>query len=240
MSEILTTTAPTLDATVTPQTTPPTTTSDIVPPDDLNERINKARTDERNKLRKQIDAIETEKKALIARLDETSKKIQELETKNKEIQDGTLTEQQRDRQRMTTLETENANLVRQMDKLADASAQRVRQLELKLYRDQKIAKLKFPELVSDSLDSEEAIDMAVDQATLREQKIYADVKQEVETSRPKPTPGHPPAPLNPQTRVVSAPVSTPSIKEIRRMTRTDYEATRTQLLDKAKREAGIV
>lgn len=225
--------------TSTPTNEPSDPKAQVLTQADIDAAREKARKDEKSKLYPEIEknkraALEAQEKAeaLEQELAKTQQQLSELRAGKSDEMASVSAEIQSLTEKLK--KTEIA-----MERLADASASRIRQSELAAYRQSKIAEAKldlFAELVVG--DSEEAIDESIVVARKKEEatkeKARADARKELGANVPTPR-----APTSGNHG--DPPVSAARDRErIARLKGPDYQKARQELLQKAREEAGLI
>lgn len=214
---------------------PKTTFSD----EEVKELISKARSDEKSKVYGKLDEIKAQKA-------EAEKKLQELGAELKStrgdldaVRSGKQTEVDSILKEMQGIREMNAKLELAIESVATTSAAKIREAEVKAYREKRIREesVQLHELVV-GVD-EASIDAAIEAAKKRETEITARVRDEVA----KQLAGQLPTPIAPdgsQGRNSGSGIASAKNREaMASLKGDDYSKHRLKLLEDAKTKVGI-
>jgi len=222
-----------------PQPPPDQKASDAISKDEATKLIEKARTEEKNKLYPELQRLKGEREEKDKELSKLKAESEELRNKLKLNQDTTLTEQQKLEQRMSDLEARIKKADTEKGEIATMANQKIADLELRLYREEKIRKagIELIELVSGS--TREEIDASVERARAREAELLGKardrIREDVAKELGRTLPNDPAAPPDDSETKDRTPQLTPrqrsELSKIRDPQK--YQETRTKMLAEA-------
>lgn len=139
--------------------------------------LEKARTEEKNKLYPELQRLKGEREEKEKELSKFKAEAEELRNKLKLTQDSTMTEQQKLEKRLSDLEERTRKAEAEKSEITANAERKVADLELRLYRERKIreAGIELVELVTGSTPGE--IDAAVERAREREAELLGKAKE---------------------------------------------------------------
>jgi len=145
----------------------------------LADMLEKARSEEKSKVFGKLDSLKEQNAKALAQAEETEKKLKEIEADRDALREGRSSEMKSVNDELGQLREQNVKLNSTVEAIADASAQRILEFEMKAYRAEKIhgSGLQLVELVSGETKAE--VDASIQAALAREAEITATVKENV-------------------------------------------------------------
>jgi hypothetical protein len=227
----------TTPTTSTESTTPSVETKPVIPLEKHDDQVAKARQQEKDKLYPKLQeakaTVEAEKAARL----KAEKSAQRLTDKLAEIEESTLTADQKLENRLKAIEARANDAVIVSEQKAQIAEQKVRDLELRLYREQKVREhgVTLTELVRGS--SVDEIDASIQQAASREklyrEQIEAKVRDELAATKAASVPTMPVASSDEASKTASI-VSQQDRRDLVKLRGKDYQEARKAMLERAK------
>lgn len=206
--------------------------------EDIKQKLEKVRSDEKAKLYSQMESMKTEK----SKLEETVNKLQDSlkETTNNldVLRKGESTKIDSITEELAKLREQNATLAEQIVSVAENAEATVKASELKLYKEKAImeSNINLVELVNG--DSKEAIDASIKKIQEREQVMRESMLKELE----KQSSSNLPKPLAPSAQhgLVAQNFITPTDRQsLAKLPAKQYQQARAERLALAKQKVGF-
>ncbi len=217
----------------------PTANVDSAPKSDLNstegglskkqveEMLTKARQDEKQKLYKSLEKVKQESAKIEAERDKVFEDLNSAKAQLKTLEDSNMSDIEKVTQQVKLLMEQNDQLKAQMDQVSKLAEVKVRESELKTYKQKRVEEsgLMFPEMVVG--DTQEDIDTSI--STLKERE--ASVRSQLEDKLRAELAVNVPRPMSPNNN--SETVAASDRYSIAKMSRSDYKAMRSKLMTQA-------
>ncbi len=199
----------------------------------LADMIEKARSEEKSKVFGKMDSLKEQNAKILSQAEESAKKLQEIEADRDALREGRSSEMKSVNAELGQLREQNVKLNSTVEAIADASAQRILEFEMKAYKAEKIhgSGLKLVELVAGETKTE--IDASIQAALTREAELTAAVKENLrkEMASDLPTPI---SPDGSQGRGPTMLVTPENRQAVVRLKGDEYMKRRTELLNEAR------
>jgi len=200
---------------------------DVYTKDQLDELLNKVRREEKDKLYKSIEKTKTEAKSIQAERDQVLDDLKLAKDKLSTLQDSNMSDIEKVNKQIDLIVEQNELLKKQLEAVSQQAEQRVRQSEVKTYRQKQIDKsgLLFPEMVSG--DTPEEIDASIELLLDREKSVRSQLEDKLRSERAQDVP----RPMSPE---MSQPnVASSDRYRVSKMSRDEYSAYRQKLMAQA-------
>jgi len=160
----------------TRQQEPPKTLSE----EEINDRVSKARAEEKSKVRGKMDKLQEEREAAAKRIQELEEELKSKQTDLDKVRKGEKKETESIVEELAKLREENVKLHEAVKVVAEDAARKLTESELKMYRADKIREsgLKLVELVSG--ETQEEIDQSIEAAKKREAELLKEARDEAQ------------------------------------------------------------
>ena len=212
--------------------------------DELTEAVESARKQEKDKLYSRLTEVDEARATLDAEFKAQKEQLDTLLAEREAAQKDqeqkrleSLTVEERVAERLASLEQREQQLQSQLERVAEESAKRIRESELKAYRANKLAEsgVTLTELVNGNSEAE--IDAAILSAKQREEAIFNRAREQVrgELQAQMPRPAAPPEPVSPSQRQLVDPRDKYKIAD---MNSADFQKLRDELLAQARQITG--
>jgi len=147
--------------------------------DAVAEKIKKARADEKSKVYSKLDEMKQAETKSQTKIAELEKALADTQSDLDNIRKGKASELESIAQELAKQRETNEKLNKAIEQVASDSADRIRESDLKAYREKVLRenKIQFTEQIVG--DSEEAIDEAVKKTLEKEEKIREELRKEV-------------------------------------------------------------
>jgi hypothetical protein len=194
----------------------------------LQEMLTKARQEEKDKLYKSIEKTKTESQNLQAERDKVLNDLKLAEKKLTTLQDSNMSDIEKVNKQIELLAEQNNLLKSQLEQVSQQAEARVRESEVKSYRQKQIEQsgLLFPEMVKGSTPEE--IDASIAMLKEREQSVRQQVEDRLRSEKAQDVP-RPMSPYGEQSQLNA----TADRYRISKMSRDEYQAYRQKLMAQA-------
>lgn len=194
----------------------------------LQEMLTKARQEEKDKLYKSIEKTKTESQNLQAERDKVLNDLKLAEKKLTTLQDSNMSDIEKVNKQIELLAEQNNLLKSQLEQVSQQAEARVRESEVKSYRQKQIEQsgLLFPEMVKGSTPEE--IDAFIAMLKEREQSVRQQVEDRLWSEKAQDVP-RPMSPYGEQSQLNA----TADRYRISKMSRDEYQAYRQKLMAQA-------
>lgn len=193
----------------------------------VEDMLTKARKEEKDKLYKSLEKAKLEAKTLQSERDKVLEDLNSAKDRLQTLQDSNMSDIEKVNRQIDLLAEQNELLKKQVESVSLQAEKRLRDSELKSYRDQQIkaSGLLFPELVEGQ--SREEIDASINKLLEREQSVRSEIEDKIRGEAAV----NVPRPMSPE---VSSPnTSVGDRYRISKMSRDEYSAYRQKLMSKA-------
>ncbi len=217
--------------------TPPT--AETITKADLENLLNKARTQEKSKQHDQLKKRKAELDDLRKQLAEKETSQAELAAKLEDIQNKDLTDSERALKRLEEVEASNKKLQQQLEIVASEAASKLEKAELARYRERVLREsgIQLTELVSG--DTKEEINESLENAKARELVIFEAAKAKAEKELRKQQGANVPKPISPVPQPGAGDLAVSERREVAKMKSADYQKIRAKLIAEARQKAGV-
>jgi hypothetical protein len=204
----------------------------------VNTLLEKARSDEKSKVYGKVDELSRAKDVAEKQMKELEEKLTMSQKDLNDLKDGKAIESETVSKELKELREHNLKLQRAIEETATLAASKIREFELKAYREKVIREsgIKLEELISGSTEAE--IDAAVVKTAAREKQLVEEAKAEALKAFQATLPG-PLAPNAAGSAGPSALVTAQNREAIASLKGTEYEKRRQQLLTEAMQKANL-
>lgn len=194
----------------------------------LQEMLTKARQEEKDKLYKSIEKTKAESQNLQAERDKVLNDLKLAEKKLTTLQDSNMSDIEKVNKQIELLAEQNNLLKSQLEQVSQQAEARVRESEVKSYRQKQIEQsgLLFPEMVKGSTPEE--IDASIAMLKEREQSVRQQVEDRLRSEKAQDVP-RPMSPYGEQSQLNA----TADRYRISKMSRDEYQAYRQKLMAQA-------
>lgn len=198
----------------------------------ITSRIEKARADEKSKVRSKIDKLTEDYESAEAERKALAERLSQAEALAKINDDEKLSEVEKLSKQFEALMGQNKVLTERLEKVSTESALRVKESEFRAWKESTLrdAKLMMPELVTGK-DAETVL-RQVEEARAKESDIRMQIRKEIAESNasnlPKPPPSSPEA-----TTSTDSLIALSDRRRLSRMSKDDYQQMRQRLLEQA-------
>ena len=193
----------------------------------LDELLNKVRREEKDKLYKSIEKTKAESQALQTERDKVLEDLKLAKDQLSTLQDSNMSDIEKVNKQIELLAEQNELLKKQLESVSQQAEARVRESEVKSYRQKRIENsgLLFPEMVTGS--SPEEIDASIELLLEREKSVRSQLEDKLRSERAQDVP-RPMSPEMSQPNVASA-----DRYRVSKMSRDEYSAYRQKLMAQA-------
>lgn len=194
----------------------------------LQEMLTKARQEEKDKLYKSLEKTKAESQNLQAERDKVLNDLKLAEKKLTTLQDSNMSDIEKVNKQIELLAEQNNLLKSQLEQVSQQAEARVRESEVKSYRQKQIEQsgLLFPEMVKGSTPEE--IDASIAMLKEREQSVRQQVEDRLRSEKAQDVP-RPMSPYGEQSQLNA----TADRYRISKMSRDEYQAYRQKLMAQA-------
>jgi len=189
--------------------------------------LNKVRREEKDKLYKSIEKTKAESQALQTERDKVLEDLKLAKDQLSTLQDSNMSDIEKVNKQIELLAEQNELLKKQLESVSQQAEARVRESEVKSYRQKRIENsgLLFPEMVTGS--SPEEIDASIELLLEREKSVRSQLEDKLRSERAQDVP----RPMSPE---VSQPnVASADRYRVSKMSRDEYSAYRQKLMAQA-------
>ena len=190
--------------------------------------LTKARQEEKDKLYKSLEKTKAESQNLQAERDKVLNDLKLAEKKLTTLQDSNMSDIEKVNKQIELLAEQNNLLKSQLEQVSQQAEARVRESEVKSYRQKQIEQsgLLFPEMVKGSTPEE--IDASIAMLKEREQSVRQQVEDRLRSEKAQDVP-RPMSPYGEQSQLNA----TADRYRISKMSRDEYQAYRQKLMAQA-------
>jgi hypothetical protein len=198
--------------------------------------LEKARSDEKSKVYGKVEELSKAKDAVEKQMKELEEKLTTSQKDLDTLRSGKATESEQVSKELQDLRENNLKLQRAIEETANIAAAKIREFELKAYREKAIREsgIKLEELISGSSEAE--IDAAVTKTAVREKQLVEEAKAEALRAFQATLPG----PLAPNAATSAGPaavITAQNREAIASLKGAEYEKRRQQLMTEALQKA---
>lgn len=211
-----------------PQTSAePTSTEETLTKAQVQEMLTKARQDEKQKLYKSLEKAKKEASEVQAERDKVLEDLNQTKAQLQTLEDSNMSDIEKVSQQVKLLMGQNEALRAQMEQVSKVAETRVRESELKSYRQKRVEEsgLMFPEMVSGQ--SPEEIDASITALREREEVVRTQLEDKLRSELAV----NVPRPMSPNASANS--VSAADRYSMSKMSPQDYKAMRQKLMAQA-------
>jgi hypothetical protein len=205
----------------------PKTNEEVFTKAQLDEMLNKVRREEKDKLYKSFEKTKAQAESIQAERDKVLEDLKLAKEQLSTVQDSNMSDIEKVNKQIELLAEQNDLLKKQLETVSQQAEARVRESEVKSYKQKQIEKsgLLFPEMVSGN--TLEEIDASISMLKDREKSVRQELEDRLRSERAQDVP-KPMSPEMNQTQVASA-----DRYRISKMSRDEYSAYRQKLMAEA-------
>jgi len=193
----------------------------------LDEMLNKVRREEKDKLYKSIEKTKAQAQEVQAERDKVLEDLKLAKEQLSTIQDSNMSDIEKVNKQIELLAEQNDLLKKQLETVSQQAEARVRESEVKSYKQKQIEKsgLLFPEMVSGNTPEE--IDASIQMLKDREQSVRMQLEDKLRQEKAQDVP----RPMSPE--VNQPQVASADRYRVSKMSRDEYQAYRQKIMAQA-------